>query len=854
VSGFAVIALKVPARRGRTAAASPRPWYNARVSAPRRPAPTDPAPAAARRAVAARAALAALLALGLAAACGDGTPVTFVIVPAPVGHDADEVLDAALVDPDRDGRPLVVVARRGDVALLEHDARAFAVVTPGSGLDAMAPVERLARVHDAAPPDAGPARDDLFVRRPDGVSRWVHSGIGTWSEEPVPPGTPWPDGAPLEAHLDLDDDGRLDRVRARGRRLVVERARAGGGVADVTAAVGLDAFTAPAPIRRVLAGDLDGDGRPDLLVGGGRLFALLHGGGTRIERAAGATATRDGEPPRIAGAAGGARAAPDPARADHGEPAGTPWFVDGTERAGLAFTHVEGDELWFITETMGPGAAFADVDGDGDEDLLVAGGSTQASPLFVNDGAGRFTDEAAARTPVTRGFGMGVSFADWDDDGDPDLYLTRLGPNAMWRNDGGAFVDVTARAGTGDERFGASAAWDDVDRDGDLDLFVTNYLAFSEDAAPPESERSSFRREDPLTMLPYVFPGQPNVLYRNEGDGTFTDATEEAGLLAPGGKSLGALFLDEDDDGWPDLLVANDTTPNTFWHNRDDGTFEENALFVGLDDPRGGMGTEAADLDADGDEELLVTYWQLEPNALYRHNRVHAPTERRFVPRFEDVAVGAGLARDSVGTVGWGCVLADLDNDADDDLFVANGYTSPDYETTMICVGQPDQLFENATPPETLDAHRLVPRFALVDAERAGPPFARALPSRGVAAADVDGDADVDVVVTANNAPLVLYRNERGGRSLRVRVEGRGDCCPRDAPGTRVALTLDDGRVRRAVVRLGASYLSGHEDGVRFGLGDARAERLDVTWPCGRATTLTPGRATTFVAREPATR
>ncbi len=517
---------------------------------------------------------------------------------------------------------------------------------------------------------------------------------------------------------------------------------------------------------------------------------------------------------------------------------GAHWFTDATTEVGLDFTHTEGEEQWDIRPTMGPGAAWADVNGDGSPDLYVVGGREQTGRLFLNDGSGRFSDVTAdwglgapAGATARGDSGMGACFADWDGDGDQDLYVSNDGPNVMWRNDGQRFTDITAAAGTGDARWGASSTFGDVDGDGDLDLFLTNYLEFDLTLIPPEDSEAARRREDPIAMLPYVFPGQPNVLYRNEGDGHFIDVTEAAGLLAPDGKSLGAAFLDADEDGDLDLYVANDTTPNTYWVNDGTGRFEELSLFVGLDDPRGGMGLAPGDIDGDGDFDLLLTNWQLEPNALYRNNHRHGPSKRKFMPRFEDIAVHAGLAQRSVGYVGWGCVLADLDNDGDLDTFVANGYTSPDYETTMICVGQRDQLFENVSQPGALAAHKEVPRWELVEAERAGSWAERELPSRGLAAADADGDGDLDLVITANNGPLVYLRNETGGRSLRVVLEGKA---PNTAAiGARVELHCADESTFAAITTAGAGYLGGHENGVRFGLGDKQPVSVSVRWPDG---------------------
>jgi hypothetical protein len=756
-----------------------------------------------------------VLLLLLLCAC-DQSALSFRVLHVKVAHDGFEVLDAALMDADGDGDQDVVVATEQDVRLLVHEAGAWRDGSPGAGFGAVAKVERL---HADG--------RDLVLERGGRVRRLVGSAVGTWTEAEAD--EPGPAPAPILAvELDLDGDGVPERARLDGRRLIVE-ANDGSGWRDVTVATGADGLTLPAPGTRLLTGDLDGDGHADLLAVGSRLFALLSNGGA-LPAARGASVADLGD--------GGAPAAPTMRG---------PWFTDVSAEAGLSVRHVEGDEQWDIRPTMGPGACFGDIDGDGDPDLYVVGGSEQHGWLFRNDGTGRFVECSSAwgLNDVPQGAGMGALFADWDEDGDPDLYVTRDGENLLFRNDGEGFTDVTAASGTGDGRWGAGIATADTDRDGDLDLYVTNYLAFDPSVLPPEEQR----REDPLAMLPYVFDGQANVMYRNDGALRFADVTEAVGLLDPSGKSLGALFLDQDQDGWPDLYVANDTTPNTFHHNRGDGRFEEISLLVGVDDPRGGMGLAAADLDSDGDEDLLLTNWQLEPNALYRNNREHGTTQRRFVPEFEDVAVLAGLAQPSVGYVGWGCLLADLDGDADHDVFVVNGYTSPDYETTMRCVGQQDHLFENVSGPGPFPEHRTMPRFTLAPASRAGD-WARALdPGRGLAAADTDGDGDLDLLITNNNGAISHLRNERGGRFLHVVPEGRA---PRDAVGARVTVELDDGRQPVAVVRAGAGYLGGHERGVRFGLAGASATAVEVVWPDGersRHETPTAGRVVVIQPR-----
>ncbi|GJM21627.1 MAG: hypothetical protein DHS20C15_15420 [Planctomycetota bacterium] len=759
----------------------------------------------------------ALVSLLTVAACGDPPALRFDARPLPVGYDAAEVLDVCLIDLHGDGRHEILVSTREALRVIEWRDGAAHDLSTGTGLDALAPGHTLHATPEGV----------LLEREGEAVLLQL-SDIGTFSEvaAELPPGKP---EVRLAASVDLDGDGDLDHARVEANALTLELTLADGSVIDVSRALGAAGLKLPGEARRLRAGDLDGDGDNDLLVVGGRLFALINNGGTlRLDaeqrRAAAQAAIRQH----------GSGDAPVATEERSSYAAPRPWFSDATAEAGLDFVHHEGDEQWDIRPTMGPGAAFADVNTDGAPDLFVVGGSEQTSALFVNDGAGRFANETEAwRLHTRRGAGMGAAFADIDNDGRPDLYVTYDGPNAMWHHEGEHYRNVSASSGTDDAGWGASAAFADIDADGDLDLYVTNYLLFDTALIPPESVRRSHRREDPIAMLPYVFPGQADRLYRNDGAGHFADITEESGVFAPDGKGLGALFVDIENDGRPDLYVANDTTPNTLWRNLGHGRFEEVSLNVGLDDPRGGMGLAGFDIDADGDEDMLLTNWQLEPNALYRNNHVHAPTERRFVPRFEDLAVQTGLAQMSVGYVGWGCLLDDLDNDGDADVYVANGYTSPDYETTMQCVGQRDQLFENLSGPGAFDTHRDMPEWRLVQGQRAGPVATLELASRSLVGADVDLDGDLDLLVTANNGPLVLLRNESGGRSLHLTLRAREGVGNLEAIGARVTLLLEDGSARSAWNRRGNGYLGHSEGGVRFGLGDATPSTLSVLWPDG---------------------
>ena len=819
------------------------------------------------RRVAALAAAAALVAL---AGCGGPPPLALVPAPVPVGYDNEEVRDVALVDPDHDGQVDLVVATDQRLRYLHRADGRWTEATPGTALEKVAAVDRLEK-----------DGDDLLAARGATLVRLVSSGIGSWHEAaaPVPASLPPP---PLTVDADLNGDGAIDRASLKGRQVRVALREVTGALRDVTTDVGADGLMLRGDGSRIAAVDLDADGDTDLLAVGSRILVLINNGGrfdfgVKANMGEGAVlpAPMPTSAPHASAAGGGAPVAaaaqgatPAAASAAAASAAGA-WFTDVTAAAGIAFRHHEGEEQWDIRPTMGPGVAWADVDGDGDEDLYVVGGTGQLGRLFLNAADGTFADgteaEGLAAGPRATGAGMGCSFADWDNDGDPDLFVTRDGGNVMWRNDAGRFTDITESAGTGGGRWAAGAAWADIDRDGDLDLFVTNYLKFDASLLPADGTAdgaarggaagtlASQRREDPLAMLPYVFPAETSELYRNDGGGRFTDISAAAGITAATGKGMGVAFFDEDGDGWPDAYVANDTTPNHLWRNKgswgagagsDAGTvggFEEIALFIGLDDPRGGMGVELADVDGDGDEDIFTSYWQTEPNGLYRNNMLHLPTTRKFVPRFEDVALAAGLAQPSVGVVGWGCVLDDLDDDGDDDLFVANGYTSPDYETTMQCVGQLNHLYENVTAPGSLKTHRDVPHWVLLPPEKAGAHFKEAWAWRGAAAADYDGDGDLDLAVTANNGPLVLLRNERGGagggNAVRVVCRGNGTSCNRDAVGARVTLTLEDGSRRVRFVRRGSSYLSGHAPGVRFGLGGGRPVSLTVDWPDGRQTT-----------------
>jgi enediyne biosynthesis protein E4 len=527
-------------------------------------------------------------------------------------------------------------------------------------------------------------------------------------------------------------------------------------------------------------------------------------------------------------------AAPIPASA----PAPEGFLVDRAARAGVAMSHLEGpDEQLDLRPTMGPGAAFGDVDGDGYQDLYLVQGSGRPESqrprnrLFRNERGARFTDVTATVGGGHGGAGMGALFFDGDGDADLDLYVANHGADVLFENRraGGEprLADVSTSAGVGGDLWSAGVAASDYDRDGDLDLYVTSYLCYDPALMPPV-EDLPYRREDPLEMLPYAFPGQRNTFLRNDGaaDGMrFTDVTAELGLLDEAGRGMQCVFWDFDRDGDDDLYVANDVSYNVLWRNEGGGTFKDVSFPTGMDDPRGSMGVTIGDVDLDGDEDLFLTNWQLEANALYVNNLLSHTSAKHHVATFRDAIVAAGLGPAGIGVTSWGAELFDAENDGDLDLFYANGYTSPDYESTGICVGQPDHFFENDGTGRFVDA-----------SAKAGAALARPLPSRAVVGCDFDQDGDVDLCVTSNNGPVQLLCNElpaaAKGRWLLVRLRGRGGNT--HAIGAEVSLRCG-GRLLRRSLRAGTSYLGGNPPELSFGLGSAQAvDELVVRWPSGR--------------------
>ncbi len=511
-------------------------------------------------------------------------------------------------------------------------------------------------------------------------------------------------------------------------------------------------------------------------------------------------------------------------------------FVDITAQAGIWWEHSSGaDGAHRLPETTGGGAAFLDYDHDGNLDLFLLNSGVlpeavtdvlPRSALYRNDGDGTFTDVTASAGLGHEGhYGQGVATGDYDNDGHVDIYVTNFGANTLYRNDGdGGFTDVTADAGVGDPSWSSSAAFVDVDSDGHLDLYVVNYLHYSLDVDYPPCGEPGL----PTYCHPSLFEGASDRLYRNLGDGTFTDVTDAAGVGGAGGffegKGLGVVASDLNGDGAPDLYIANDDTPNNLFTNDGDGRFTDVALAAGCaysfdGVAQAGMGVDAGDVDGDGLIDLFVTNLSYETNALYRNLGGGV---------FADVIYEVGLGQASYLDVGFGAGLVDFDNDGALDIFIANGHVldTVDQTSDIMTFAQADRLFRNDGAG----------RFEDVSLA-SGAHFATSGVSRGAAFGDIDNDGDTDVLVCRSNGPPALLRNDGdGGNWIRLRLVG--SVSNRDGIGARVAVDVG-GRTIVREARTASSYLSASALAVTVGLGQvSRAAKVEIRWPSGVVQTL----------------
>lgn len=501
-------------------------------------------------------------------------------------------------------------------------------------------------------------------------------------------------------------------------------------------------------------------------------------------------------------------------------------FTDITKQAGIKFTHVFSPEKKYIAESMGGGVALFDYDNDGYLDIYFVNSLTvdlariqrkTTGALYHNNGNNSFTDVTSKSGLGDIGFGMGVAAGDYNNDGLVDLYVTCLGPNHLFKNNGGgAFTDVTMKAGVNDPRWSTGAAFFDYDKDGNLDLFVSNYVGFDFNHLPEFGVgRTCQFKGVPVQCGPRGLPGAGDSLYHNNGDGTFSDVSKKAGVSDPNGYyGLGVICSDFDEDGFVDIFVANDSTPNFFYHNNGDGTFKEIAFISGTavnesGSEQGCMGVTLGDYDHDGKLDLFITNFDDEYNVLYHNDGRNS---------FSDVSFKAKVAEVSLPYVGWGTKFFDYDNDGWVDLLVANGHVYPQR-------GQYRQR-------ELLHHNNRNGTFSEVAAQSGGALIEERV-GRGAAFGDIDNDGDVDVVVADLDGSPQLLRNDDGNSNSSVLIKLVGARSGRDGIGARVKIVSGE-LVQIDEVRSGGSYLSQSDLRLHFGLEKrSKMDLVEVRWPSG---------------------
>jgi hypothetical protein len=484
----------------------------------------------------------------------------------------------------------------------------------------------------------------------------------------------------------------------------------------------------------------------------------------------------------------------------------------------------------YLIETLGSGVALFDYNNDGLVDIFLVNGSSLellsnprlpkcCSRLFRNQGDGTFTDVTKESGLMNQSWGVGVTVGDYDNDGYRDVFITNFGCNALFHNNGnGTFTNVTKEAGLEGGNWSTGCAWGDYDRDGRLDLYVARYVDFQVGQMPkPGANTYCNYRGVPVACGPRGLPGLPDLIYHNEGNGKFREVSEDIGVKDTiKGYGLGVVWLDFDNDGWPDIFVANDSMPNYLWHNKGNGRFEEVAFESGCalsaeGRAQSNMGIAVGDYDNDGWLDLFVTHFSEDYNTLYHNNN----------GRFEDVTYEAGLGTASYRNLAWGAGFADFDNDGWKELFVANGHIYPQATQAGNRYFQDDQLFANLRNG----------RFGLVSSQESG--FAELRSSRGAAFADLGGNGRTSIVVNNIDAQPFLYESVRSalGHWLGLRLVGVK--CNRDAIGARVSVTAA-GLTQTDEIRSADSFCSSSDTRLHFGLGRATTvDKVQVRWPDG---------------------
>jgi hypothetical protein len=506
-------------------------------------------------------------------------------------------------------------------------------------------------------------------------------------------------------------------------------------------------------------------------------------------------------------------------------------FRDITQQSGIHFAHNNGAfGKKFLPETLGPGVAFIDYDNDGWPDIFLVNGTDwpghtkkHTTPkLYHNDHDGTFTDVTHKAGLDVEMYGMGVAVGDYDNDGFDDLFVTALGQSRLFHNNrNGTFTDVTQKAGlSGPRELSTSAAWVDYDKDGRLDLVVGNYVQWTQETdlyCTLDGKSKSY-------CTPESYKGTAARLWHNRGDGTFEDVTQKAGLREPTSKTMGIAVLDYDNDGWPDLLVSNDTQPNKLYRNNGNGTFSEKGVIAGVafsEDgvARAGMGVDAADYDHSGYHSVMITNFSNQMLSLY-HNEGKG--------LFVDEAPQSAIGRATLLTLGFGCFFFDYDLDGWSDIFIANGHIDPEIQKVQANVkyAMPPHLFRNLGKGKFEEVTSLM-----------GPAFTTPRVGRGAAYADINNDGRLDLLLSTNGGPVYLFRNEAqagsaANRSLRLKLVGTKS--NRDGIGAVVRLT-SGGDTQTQMLRSGSSYLSSSELVLTFGMGQRdKADSIEIRWPSGQ--------------------
>jgi hypothetical protein len=515
-------------------------------------------------------------------------------------------------------------------------------------------------------------------------------------------------------------------------------------------------------------------------------------------------------------------------------PSGPIEFTDVTAQAGIRFKHNSGAfGKKYLPETIGPGCAFLDYDNDGWQDILLvnsmdwpehkSGKSYLA--LYHNNKDGTFTNVTGQAGLAVEMYGIGAAIGDYDNDGNDDIYITCVGPNHLFRNLGnGKFADVTGKAGVGDPGFSTSAVWFDFDNDGRLDLFVGNYVEWSVE----KDLYCTLDNKNKSYCTPQSYKGQSATLYHNRGNGTFENVTQKAGLNDPTGKTLGIALLDYDNDGWLDLFVANDTEPNKLYHNNHNGTFSDEGVPAGVafsaaGTARAGMGVDAADYDGSGRPSVIIGNFTNESMALYHNDGSGL---------FTDEAASSGIGKLSAQSLTFATFFFDYDLDGLLDIFAANGHVSDD-----IAVVQPNVKY--AQPPHVF-RNKGKKKFEEVTT-KLGRSMQRAIVGRGAAYGDFDNDGDLDLLISTNNGPARLLRNDNANQNDLLRVKLVGQRSNRDGIGARVLVKTSKGAKLDQMVRTGSSYASQSELPLVFGLGkpeEGVVLTVEVTWPGGQKDTI----------------